>query len=77
MTKEEKRLLISQAAKLTALGIKVEEERKKLRKLIKSGVPYYDPKAQQALKRFLDADEEWKLLEAEHLKLKEKFNIIY
>lgn len=70
MTKEEKRLLVQQAVKLTALGAKVEQERYRLRKMVEQGVPYIAPEMTAALERFEAAEEEWKRLEEEHLSYK-------
>ena len=40
MTKEDKRLLLKQATKLAVLGVTVERERNKLKKLAERGVAY-------------------------------------
>lgn len=72
MTKDEKRLLISQAAKLTTLGAKVEHKRNRLKKLVERGVSYTAPEMLDALSRFEQADSEWKRLELEHLALRER-----
>ena len=69
---EEKKLLRKQAAKLYTLGVAVENERNKLKSLVGCGVAYDDPKMLQTLKRFAQADAEWKQLEAEHLQLRQK-----
>lgn len=73
MTKEEKRLLLRQAVKLTTLGAKVERERNRLKMLVERGVPYSAPEMLETLERFIQADAEWKRLEAEHLALQERF----
>jgi len=75
MTKEDKRLLIGQAMKLTTLGVTVEKERGNLKKLVERGVPYDDPEMLKAYKRFAKADCDWKRLEAEHLQLRKKLGI--
>ena len=72
MTKDEKRLLLRQAAKLATLGMTVERERSKLKKLVERGVPYDSPEMLAALQRFQKADTQWKQLEAEHLELRKK-----
>lgn len=72
MTKDEKNLLIRQAMKLTTLGIKVERERDKLKRLVEQGIPYTDQRLLSALNQFEKAHAEWKQLEAEHLALKKK-----
>jgi hypothetical protein len=74
MTKEDKRLLLKQAATLYRLGVTVENERSKLKTLVDRGVAYDDPKMLQALACFNQADAEWKQLEAEHLQLRQKIN---
>lgn len=76
MTKDEKKLLISQAVKLATLGAKVERERSRLGKLVKRGVPYSSPEMYAALTRFEQSDAEWKRLEAEHLELRKRFEEI-
>lgn len=75
MTKEEKHLLIRQAAKLATLGVTVEKERKRLKRLVECGVPYDDPVMLAALERFEKTDSEWKRLETEHLALRKKLGI--
>ena len=75
MTKEDKRLLVSQAAKLAMLGMTVEKERSNLKKLVERGVPYTDLKMLLAYERFKQVDDEWKRLEAEHLRLRERLGI--
>lgn len=72
MTKLDKNLLISQAAKLTTLGMTLERERNNLKKLVEQGVSYDSPKMMQAYERFKQVDDEWKQLEAEHLRLRRK-----
>ena len=75
MAKEDKQLLITQAAKLYKLGLKVEGARKNLKKLVERGVLYDDPRMFNAYEQFTEADSEWKQLEAEHLRLREKLGI--
>jgi len=72
MTKEDKRLLVSQAANLFKLGLKVEMARNKLKKLVERGVPYDDPQMVKAYEHFVEVDNEWKACEAEHLLLRKK-----
>jgi len=76
MLNPEKRLLIKQAVKLTALGLTVEKKRGKLRKLVKRGIPYDDPRMLRALKNFNKADSEWKRIEAEQIDLRKKLGIM-
>ena len=75
MTKDDKQQLLAQAAKLYKLGLKVEAMRKKLKQLVERGVPYDDPKMLQAYERFTQVDNEWKQLELEHLRLRERLGI--
>lgn len=72
MTKEDKRLLLTQAVKLTTLGGTVERERNKLKKLVGRGVSYSDPKMLQTLEQLEQVNAEWKRLEAEHLELRKR-----
>ena len=74
MTKNENHLLLRQAMRLTFLGITIENDRGKLKKLVEQGVPYSDPKMLEALERFNLANAEWKRLEAAHLTLKNKLS---
>ena len=75
MTKEDKRLLLKQATKLAVLGVTVERERNKLKKLVGRGIAYSAPEMLAALQRFRDADTEWKRLEVEHLELRSKLGL--
>jgi len=74
MKRDEARLLLSQARRLTTLGIAVEHKRNKLKSLVAQGVAYDDPKMLQALENFMQADTEWKELEAAHLRLRKKLD---
>lgn len=67
--KKEKEL-IALGAKLTSLGLTVENKRNKLRKLVEQGVPYESPQMLQALQEFQQADAEWKQTEAAYLDLR-------
>lgn len=67
MTLEEKRKLIAQAAKLTALGYKVEEARGKLRRLMAQKVSYDSDRMRAALEEFQTTDTMWIQLKREHL----------
>jgi len=75
MTKEDKMLLISGAAQLYDLGLKVEMAREALKNLVESGEPYDCPKMIKAFDRFAEADNKWKRLELEHLHLKERLEL--
>lgn len=73
--KEEKRLLVRQAAKLIKLGIRVEQARNALKKLVDHGVRYDAPEMMEALQRFEQVNDERKRLEAEHLELRGRLGI--
>jgi len=75
MTKEDKLLLVNQAARLYQLGLKVEQARNNLKKLVERGVPYDDSKMLHAYNRFVSANSDWKRLEAEHLQLRAKLRV--
>jgi len=77
MPKADKKRLLHQAYRLTTLGAVVERERSKLKKLIEGGVSHEDEEVQKTLERFKAADLEWKQLEAEHLRLRQKLKYIY
>lgn len=66
--KKEKEL-IALGAKLTSLGLTVENKRNKLRKLVEQGVPYESPQMLQALQEFQTADAAWKELEQKYISL--------
>ena len=74
MRKADKELLLRQAYRLATIGVMVERERSELKRLVARGVPYDDPQMLQALERFRAVDSEWKQLEAEHLRLKQKLS---
>jgi len=54
------------------LGVTVERARSKLKRLVRRGVAYDDQEMIQALERFQAVELAWKLLEAEHLRLRQK-----
>lgn len=71
----EKDLLLMSAARLYALGVDLEAAREELRRLVESGMPYESPKVIAAYAGFKRIEELWKSLEAEHLKLKNLFDM--
>ena len=75
MKNKDKILLIYQATRLTALGVRVERARNNLKKLVDEGVPYDDTRMIKAVEYFNRLEKEWKCLEAEHIKLKQKLGI--
>ena len=75
MTNKLRILYLNQAADLATLGEAVERERSELKKLVNRGVSYDDPEMLRAFERFARADGEWRRLEEEHLKLRERLGI--
>ena len=75
MLKEDKRLSLKKAANLATLGMTVERERNKLKKLVEHGISYDAPEILNALQCFQKADAEWKRLEAEYLELRRKYEM--
>ena len=73
--KADKQRLRRQAHRLMMLGIRVERERSKLKKLIERGASFDDLRVVQALERFQAVDFEWRELEAVHLQLRLKLGI--
>lgn len=67
-----KDLLLRSAARLYSLGIEVEGARQRLRDLVDHGVAYTSPEMRKALEDYQELDQQWKALEREYLKLKEK-----
>jgi len=75
MTTEDKQLLRRQAYRLTTLGVTVERERSKLKKLIERGVYYDDPRVARAVERFQTVHFEWTELEKAHLRLRRRLGM--
>lgn len=67
MIYEEKKKLIAQAAKLTALGYEVEAARRKLRRMVAKKIPFDSDRMRAALEEFQTIDAQWKQFEQEHL----------
>lgn len=76
MDKKTERLL-QMAAELYRLGIAVEKARKHLKDLVEQGVPYTSEEMLLALRDLQALDGQWKLLEAQYLALREKFDSPY
>ena len=70
--KKEKSLLVMQAVRLAELGEEIGKLRGEMKKLIGQRAPYSDGRILAVLERFERADAEWKVLEAEHLALRER-----
>lgn len=75
MTNEDKLLLLKQATKLYELGIIVDSERHKLKRLVECGVSYDAPELLATLERCEKLGSEWNRLEAKHLALRKKLGI--
>lgn len=72
MTIDEKRVLINQAIRLTALGYKVEAARAQVKRLVDKGVSYTSPELINAVEKFQSVNHEWKRLEQEHLQYRQQ-----
>ena len=70
--KNKKNELVLSALDLVRIGEALEEAKGKLKKLIDQGVPYESEEMKKALDECLLLQEEWKFLEAEHIRLKNK-----
>lgn len=70
MTVKEKATLVKQAGALYTLGLKVEKQQEKLRRLVSQIIPYDSPQMKKALDEFNVVGREWKRLEFEHLQFK-------
>ncbi|MCL2081088.1 MAG: hypothetical protein FWH16_03205 [Oscillospiraceae bacterium] len=70
--KKDRIALINSGHKLIALGVKVENERENLRRLVECGTPYDSQLMLTALEKFEKIDAEWKRKEAEHLEIKKR-----
>lgn len=67
-----KDLLIMSGARLYSLGVDLEGAREEVRRLVNAGTPYESPQMVQAVNNFKEIEEQWKNLEAEHIKLKDE-----
>ena len=70
--KDKKAALVLSAIELTSVGEKMEAAREKLKQLADAGTPYESEEMKKALREFLSLEQQWKLLEQEHLALKNK-----
>ena len=69
--KDRKAKLVLSAIELTKTGEKLETARKKLKRLAEAGTPYESETMKNALQEFLNLEQKWKVLEQEHLALKD------
>lgn len=63
--------LVMSAVGLYKLGMNVENARAKLKELVEQKVPYDSPEMLEALRSFRELDARFKLLEKEHIKLRD------
>ena len=64
--------LVLSAIALVKAGEALESAKGKLRKLVDQGVPYESEEMKMALDECLQLQQQWRELEEEHLRLKEK-----
>ena len=70
--KNKKNDLVLSALNLVRVGEALEEAKGKLKKLVDQGVPYESEEMKKALEECLLLQQEWKVLEAEHVRLKKR-----
>ena len=70
--KNKKNELVLSALNLVRAGEALEEAKGKLKQLVDQGVPYEPEEMKKALEECLLLQQEWKVLEAEHVRLKNR-----
>jgi len=70
--KNRKNELVLSSLNLVRVGEALEEAKGKLKKLVEQGAPYESEEMKKALDECLLLQEEWNLLEAEHIRLKNR-----
>ena len=70
--KNKKNELVLSAITLVRVGEALEEAKGKLRKLVEQGVFYESEEMKKALDECLQLQQQWKELEAEHIRMKNK-----
>ena len=70
--KNKKNELVLSAINLVRVGEALEEAKGKLKQLVDQGVPYESEEMKKALEECLLLQQEWKVLEAEHVRLKNR-----
>ena len=70
--KNKKNELVLSAITLVRVGEALEEAKRKLKQLVDQGVPYESEEMKKALEECLLLQQEWKVLEAEHVRLKNR-----
>ena len=73
--KNKKNELVLSAITLVRVGEALEEAKGKLKQLVDQGVPYESEEMKKALVECLLLQQEWKVLEAEHVRLKNRITI--
>ena len=68
--KNKKNELVLSAINLVRVGEALEEAKGKLKKLVDQGVPYESEEMKKAFDECLLLQDEWNLLEGEHIRLK-------
>ena len=70
--KNKKNDLVLSAITLVRVGEALEDAKKKLKQLVDQGVPYESEEMKMALDECLSLKQQWKELEAEHIRLKNR-----
>ena len=70
--KNKKNDLVLSAITLVRVGEALEDAKKKLKQLVDQGVPYESEEMKMALDECLSLQQQWKELEAEHIRLKNR-----
>ena len=70
--KNKKNELVLSALNLVRVGEALEEAKRKLKQLVDQGVSYESDVMKKALEECLLLQQEWKVLEAEHVQLKNR-----
>jgi hypothetical protein len=70
--KNKKNELVLSAITLVRVGEALEEAKGKLKQLVDQGIPYESEEMKKALEECLLLQQEWKVLEAEHVRLKNR-----
>ena len=70
--KNKKNELVLSALNLVRVGEALEAAKGKLKQLVDQGVPYESEEMKKALEECLLLQQEWKVLEAEHVRLKNR-----
>ena len=70
--KNKKNDLVLSAITLVRVGEALEDAKKKLKQLVDQGVPYESEEMKNALDECLSLQQQWKEVEAEHIRLKNR-----